>query len=94
MTDPTRRPRTHSHADLDDGIQWKRWALGILIVLVLIVILQNSQSVRFKFLFLVDTKTPLVLLLLGATLIGAAIGYIAPILRKHRHQTRIELDKQ
>lgn len=94
MTDPTRRPRTHSHAELDDGIQWKRWILGIVIVLLLIIIFQNSQSVRFKLLFVVDTTAPLVLLLLAFAVIGAAIGYIAPILRQHRRQTRAEIEKK
>ncbi len=92
MSDPLKRPRTHSHTELDEGIQWKRWALGILIVLVLIVIVQNAQSVRFKFLFIADFQAPLVLLLLGFALIGAAIGYIAPILSRHRRQSRIEPD--
>lgn len=91
MTDPTRRPSRKT--DPNEGVQWKRWALGILVVLLLIVIFQNAQSVRFKFLFVVDTKAPLVLLLAGSALVGAVIGYAAPILRRHHRQTSRELEK-
>lgn len=90
MSDPLKGPRTHSHAELDEGIQWKRWVLGIVVVLMLIVILQNSQSVRFKLLFLVDTKAPLVLLLFVFAAVGALIGYVAPILRRHHRDNRQE----
>jgi uncharacterized integral membrane protein len=75
-------------------IQWKWWAFGIAILLLLIIVLQNSQHVEFKLLFLVDTSAPLVLLLLLAALIGAVIGYTAPILRRHRHKTRQEYGKE
>lgn len=94
MSDPLKRSRTHSHAELDEGVQWKRWALGIVVVLTLVIIFQNAQSVRFKFLFIADFKAPLVLLLLAFALIGAAIGYIAPILKKHRQDNRRESEKQ
>jgi uncharacterized integral membrane protein len=62
---------------------WKPWALLILAVLALIVILQNSQEVAFKLLF-INTSAPLILLLLVFTLIGAAIGYFAPMIRRGR----------
>lgn len=89
MSDPTRIP---SRSGSDDGIQWKRWALGILAALLLIVILQNSQTVEFKFLF-ISTDAPLILILAGAALVGAIIGYAAPIMRRHRHNTRREYKK-
>lgn len=90
MPDPTRRPRPTAAHETDEGIQWKRWVLGIVIVLLLIVIAQNAQSVRFKFLFIADFKAPLVLLLLGAALIGAGVGYMLPILSRHRRQVSRE----
>ena len=89
MSDPTRIP---SRSGSDDGIQWKRWAYGILVALLLIVILQNSQSVEFKILF-ISTDAPLFLILIGAALVGAIIGYTAPIMRRHRHNTRREYEK-
>jgi len=69
---------------------WKLWAMGIGVLLFLIVILQNSQSVDFKLLF-VSTHSPLILLLAVSALIGAAIGYLAPIMRRHRVSARKEL---
>lgn len=89
MPDPTRR----NQADLNKEIQWKRWALGIAVLVLLIVVAQNSQKVDFNVLFL-STDSPLIVLLLGAALIGAVIGYTAPILRRHRHNTRKEYGKE
>ncbi len=62
---------------------WRAWGLGVLIVLVLIFIAQNSQSVRIKFLFF-DASMPLIFGLLIATILGAVIGYVGPIVRRHR----------
>lgn len=85
MPDPTRR----TPPDLNKDIQWKRWALGIAVLVLLIVVAQNSQKVDFNVLFL-STDSPLIVLLLGAALVGGVIGYTAPILRRHRHKTRQE----
>jgi uncharacterized integral membrane protein len=65
------------------GTQWKGWALLVLAALALIVILQNSQEVTFNLLFL-NTSAPLILLLLIFTLLGVAIGYLAPMVRRDR----------
>jgi uncharacterized integral membrane protein len=62
---------------------WKAWGLGVVIVLVLIFILQNSQSVRVKFLFF-DASMPLIFALLITTILGVIIGYVGPIVRRHR----------
>jgi uncharacterized integral membrane protein len=62
---------------------WRAWGLGVLIVLALIFIAQNSQSVQVKFLFF-DASMPLIFGLLIATLLGVLIGYIGPIVRRHR----------
>ena len=53
------------------------------VALLLIIVLQNSQTVDFNLLF-INTSAPLILLLLGAALVGAAIGYLAPIVSRHR----------
>jgi uncharacterized integral membrane protein len=76
-------------AELDHGrpqgqrASWRVWALGVSVLLVLILIFQNSQEVEVKFLF-VDTRTPLIFALLIAAILGAVIGYVGPLVRRHR----------
>jgi uncharacterized integral membrane protein len=65
---------------------WRNWALGVAVVVAIIFVAQNSQSVKVKFLF-VDTTTPLIFALLIAVLLGAVIGYVAPLVRQHRRGT-------
>ena len=93
MPDPTKPHKSQIAAAQQRDIQWKWWALGIAVLALLIVIAQNAQKVEFNLLFL-STTAPLILLLLGAALIGAIIGYTAPILRRHRHNTRREYGKE
>jgi uncharacterized integral membrane protein len=64
-------------------INWRAWAVGILVALVVIVALQNSQQVRVDVLF-VTVDAPLIVTLLAAVAIGALIGYVAPLIRRHR----------
>ena len=52
-------------------------------LLVVIFIAENSQEVEVKFLF-VNTTTPLIFALLIAALLGAVIGYVGPLVRRHR----------
>jgi len=66
---------------------WRPWALGIAVLLVLILIFQNSQDVKVKFLF-IDTTTPLIFALLIAAVLGAVIGYVGPLVRRHRREGR------
>jgi uncharacterized integral membrane protein len=66
---------------------WRAWAVGILIALVVIVALQNSQQVRVDVLF-VTVDAPLIVTLLVAVAIGALIGYVAPVVRRHRRDER------
>jgi uncharacterized integral membrane protein len=66
---------------------WRPWALGVAVLLVLILIFQNSQEVKVKFLF-IDTTTPLIFALLIAAVLGAVIGYVGPLVRRHRRESR------
>ena len=66
---------------------WRTWLVGVLIALVLIVALQNSQQVRVDVLF-VTIDAPLIVTLLVAVAIGALIGYVAPVVRRHRRDER------
>ncbi len=93
MADPT-KPHKRNYPDLNQKseIKWKMWGLGIAVALLLIIVAQNSQTVEFNLLF-ISTSTPLIVLLLITALIGAIIGYTAPILRRHRHNTRREYEK-
>lgn len=62
---------------------WRSWALGVAVLLVVIFTAENSQEVEVKFLF-VNTTTPLIFALLIAALLGAVIGYVGPLVRRHR----------
>ncbi len=66
---------------------WRAWIVGTLIALVVIVALQNSQEVRVDVLF-VTVNAPLIVTLLAAVAIGALIGYVAPVVRRHRRDER------
>jgi uncharacterized integral membrane protein len=68
-------------------VNWRAWVVGGLIALVAIVALQNSQEVRVDVLF-VTVNAPLIVTLLVAVAIGAAIGYVTPVVRRHRREER------
>ena len=68
-------------------VNWRAWAVGVLVALVAIVALQNSQQVRVDVLFL-TLDAPLIVILLVAVAVGALIGYVAPVLHRHRREGR------
>lgn len=68
-------------------VNWRGWMVGTLIALVAIVALQNSQEVRVDVLF-VTVNAPLIVTLLVAVAIGALIGYVTPVVRRHRREER------
>jgi len=68
-------------------VNWRAWLVGILSALVLIVALQNSQEVSFEVLF-ASFNAPLIVVILLAAAIGVLIGYIAPLVRRHRREGR------
>lgn len=67
------------------GTNWRAWIVGVLIALVVVVCLQNSQQVRVDVLF-VTLDAPLIVTLLVAVGIGALIGYVTPLVRRHRRE--------
>lgn len=72
---------------MPDQTSWRTWLVGALVAVVVIVALQNSQQVRVDVLF-VTVNAPLIVTLLAAVAIGAAIGYAAPVLRRHHRAER------
>jgi uncharacterized integral membrane protein len=68
-------------------VNWRAWLVGILSALVLIVALQNSQEVSFEVLF-ASLQAPLIVVILLAAAIGVLIGYIAPLVRRHRREEK------
>lgn len=68
-------------------VNWRAWFVGILVALVVIVALQNSQEVSVEVLF-ANFKAPLIVVLLVSVAIGAAIGYVTPLVRRHRREER------
>ena len=74
-----------------EGTNWRHWVLGIAVLLLLIVALQNSQEVEVE-LLAIETRAPMIAILLVTALIGAALGYLAPVLRRHRRDERKRKD--
>jgi uncharacterized integral membrane protein len=66
---------------------WRAWAIGTIALLFLIVALQNSQDVDIDILF-ISTTAPLIIVLLVSLGIGALIGYVGPVVRRHRREER------
>jgi uncharacterized integral membrane protein len=69
------------------GVNWRAWTVGILVALAIIVALQNSQKISLDILF-VSTSAPLIVILLIFLAIGAVIGYVGPLVRRHRREER------
>jgi uncharacterized integral membrane protein len=68
-----------------EGTNWRLWTgLGLAVLAILFIAL-NSQEVVVDFL-VAETETPLVFALLIATLLGVAIGWLVPIVRRHRRE--------
>jgi uncharacterized integral membrane protein len=68
-------------------VNWRAWLIGLLVALVLIVALQNSQEVSVEVLF-AEFNAPLIVVLLVFAALGALIGYVTPLVRRHRREER------
>jgi uncharacterized integral membrane protein len=69
------------------SVNWRAWLVGVLVALVLIVALQNSQEVSFEVLF-ASFDAPLIVVILVAAAVGALIGYVAPLVRRHHREQK------
>jgi uncharacterized integral membrane protein len=87
MSDGARGRGAAASGDGGRRTNWRAWGIGVLVALVLIVALQNSQDVRIDVLF-VTVNAPLIVTLLIAVAVGALIGYVAPLVRRHRRSER------
>ena len=72
-----------THGRREGGTNWKLWAAAVAALILAIFIVQNSQKVPIDFLF-AEIETPLIFGLLVAGLLGFAIGWLAPIVRRGR----------
>lgn len=71
----------------EKSFNWRFWLIVSLAVLVLIVALQNSQSVDVDVL-MVNFTAPLIVVILAAAAVGAVVGYVAPLVRRHHQEDR------
>ena len=69
------------------GSNWRHWLLGIALLLITIICLQNSQEVEMDILF-IHTTAPLIAALLIAAALGAIVGYVGPVMRRHRRSEK------
>jgi uncharacterized integral membrane protein len=65
------------------GSNWRHWLLGVALLLIAIICLQNAQEVDMDILF-IHTTAPLIAALVIAAALGAVVGYVAPVMRRHR----------
>jgi uncharacterized integral membrane protein len=66
-------------------VSWRALVAGVLGALVLIVALQNSQRVEVDVL-MVNLTAPLIVVILVAAGVGAVVGYVAPLIRRHHRE--------
>ncbi len=68
-------------------VNWRMWLAGTLALLLGIVALQNSQQVDVDVL-MINLTAPLIVIILVTAALGAVLGYVAPLVRRHRHAER------
>jgi uncharacterized integral membrane protein len=68
---------------------WRTWVAVALGALVIVVALQNSQQVDVNVL-MVNLSAPLIVVILAAAAIGAMVGYVAPLIRRHHREKAVK----
>ena len=76
-------PPLHGGQAKGSGSNWRHWLLGIALLLIAIICLQNAQQVEINILF-INTTAPLIAALVITAALGAIVGYVAPVMRRHR----------
>ena len=79
--DPSREPTGAHKQDRKGDRKWRTYLAGAIALLALIFVLQNTGETRVKFLF-AETELPLFFALVISIALGAAIGWLAPRVRR------------
>jgi uncharacterized integral membrane protein len=69
------------------GLSWRAWVIGVAVALLILFVALNSHQVKVNFI-VGSAQTPLIFALLIAAALGAVIGYVGPLVRRHRREER------
>ena len=69
------------------GVSWRAWVIGVAVALLVLFVALNSHQVKVNFI-VGSAQTPLIFALLIAAALGAVIGYVGPLVRRHRREER------
>ena len=69
------------------GASWRAWVIGVAVALLVLFVALNSHQVKVNFI-VGSAQTPLIFALLIAAALGAVIGYVGPLVRRHRREER------
>ena len=69
------------------GVNWRAWIIGVAAVLLVLFVALNSSEVKVNFI-VGSAQTPLIFALLIAAVLGAVIGYVGPLVGRHRREER------
>ena len=69
------------------GVSWRAWVIGVAVALLILFVALNSHQVKVNFI-IGSAQTPLIFALLIAAALGAVIGYVGPLVRRHRREER------
>ncbi len=73
-----------SKAQAGSGRGWRFYVAAFIGLLAFVVVIQNTDTTNFKFL-LAEAEMPLIFGLIIAILLGVAIGWLGPHVRRGRH---------